>query len=56
MSIMQTMLSRVDGALAPPVAELLRPGHESVRVDVSERPPMLEVASYRDRRAASSAS
>lgn len=54
MSIMQTMLSRVDGALAPPVAELLRPGHEPVSVDVSERPPMLEVAPYRDRRAAAS--
>lgn len=56
MSIMQTMLCRVDPDLAPPVVELRRPGQPEVTVDVSERPPMIEVDSYRARRAASSTS
>ena len=56
LSIMQTMLCRVDPDLAPPVVELQRPGQPEVTVDVSERPPMIEVASYRARRAASSTS
>jgi glucosyl-3-phosphoglycerate synthase len=54
MSIMQTVLSRVDIELAPAVAELRRPGLAPVTVDVSERPPMIDVVSYRSIRAASS--
>lgn len=54
MSIMQTVLSRVDVELAPAVAELRRPGLAPVTVDVSERPPMIDVGSYRSIRAASS--
>ena len=54
MSIMQTVLSRVDLELAPAVAELRRPGLAPVTVDVSERPPMIDVGSYRSIRAASS--
>ncbi len=54
MSIMQTVLCRVDPALAPSVAQLVRPGRPDVVVDISERPPMLEVATYMDRRATSS--
>jgi glucosyl-3-phosphoglycerate synthase len=54
MSIMQTVLSRVDIELAPAVAELRRPGLAPVTVDVSERPPMIDVGSYRSIRAASS--
>lgn len=56
MSIMQTMLCRVDDDLAPSVAELQRPGQPPVTVDVSERPPMVEVGSYLASRAASSTS
>ena len=56
MSIMQTVLSRVDPDLASTVAELQRPGEAPVTVDVSERPPMIEVAAYRSGRAASSTS
>jgi glucosyl-3-phosphoglycerate synthase len=56
MSIMQTVLSRVEPELAPTVAQLQRPGEPPVTVDVSERPPMIEVAAYRSRRAASSTS
>jgi glucosyl-3-phosphoglycerate synthase len=56
MSIMQTVLCRVDPDLAPAVAGLERPGQASVTVDVSERPPMLEVESYLARRAASNTS
>ncbi len=54
MSVMQTMLCRVDGVSAPSVAQLLRPGLAPVTVDVSERPPIIEVESYLARRAASS--
>lgn len=53
MAILQTVLSRVDGGLAPASAELLRPEHRAEPVDVSERPPMAEVAAYLERRAAS---
>jgi hypothetical protein len=56
MAIMQTVLCRVDPELAPPVASLQRPGQAPVTVDVSERPPMIDVPSYRARRAASSTS
>jgi glucosyl-3-phosphoglycerate synthase len=56
MSIMQTMLCRVDPDLAPSIATLQRPGHEPMTIDVSERPPMAEVPGYRARRAASSTS
>jgi len=53
MSVMQTMLCRVDSDLAPSVAELQRPGQPPVTVDVSERPPMIQVPSYLARRIAS---
>ncbi len=53
MSVMQTMLCRVDGDLAPAVAELQRPGQPPVTVDVSERPPMIQVPGYLARRTAS---
>jgi len=41
-------LGHVDGAVppVPAVAELLRPGRAPHVVDVSERPPMVEVAAY----------
>jgi len=41
-------LGNVDGAVppVPAVAELLRPGRAPHVVDVSERPPMVEVAAY----------
>lgn len=56
MAIMQTMLCRVDPGLAPPIAALQRPGEAAVTVDISERPPMIEVDAYRARRAAASTS
>ena len=56
MAIMQTVLCRVDPELAPSVASLQRPDQAPVTVDVSERPPMIDVPSYRARRAASSTS
>lgn len=54
MSIMQTVLSRVDPQLAPAVAELRRTGQAPLTVDVSERPPMIDVSGYRSTQAASS--
>lgn len=53
-AIMQTVLCRLDPELTPTVTELVRPGLSAVIVDVSERPPMIQVPDYRDRRAASS--
>lgn len=58
MAIMQTVLRRVDPDLVPPVAHLLRPDAAGLAtddlsdalVDVSERPPMIEVDDYRSRR------
>lgn len=52
MAILQTVLSRVDPALAPAAAHLMRPDGTEVSVDVSERPPMVQVSEYRRRRAA----
>lgn len=57
MAIAQTILrhARLPGSaddattqLVPAVAELLRPGQAPYVVDVSERPPMVEVAAYLD--------
>jgi glucosyl-3-phosphoglycerate synthase len=56
MAIVQTVLHRVDPALAPSVADFVRPGTAPVNVDVSERPPMAQVPGYRSRRTASSTS
>ncbi len=53
-AILQTVLCRLDPELTPTVAELIRPGQDPTTVDVSERPPMLQVPDYRARRAASS--
>lgn len=50
MAITQTILRRADPTLVKEATPLLRPGQEPVMVDLSERPPMLEVASYRARR------
>lgn len=47
MAVMQTILRRADPALVPDVAHLLRPAGPPVRVDVTERPPMVDVAEYR---------
>ncbi|MEX0767079.1 MAG: glucosyl-3-phosphoglycerate synthase [Microthrixaceae bacterium] len=46
MAIAQTIMRHVDWELAPAASELIRPGLEPVSVDVSERPPMVEVTSY----------
>ncbi len=46
MAITQTILRRADRQLVPAVAELIRPGTDTVTVDVSERPPLVEVADY----------
>ena len=46
MAIMQTLLRRIDPGLAPEIAELVRPDGDDVDVDVSERPPMIQVAEY----------
>ncbi len=51
LAIVQTMLRRVDPTLVPSVADLIRPGTDDVTVDVSERPPMIEVDRYARRRA-----
>ena len=52
-AIIQTVLCRLDPELTPTVTELIRPGVAPAKVDVSERPPMVEVPDYRARRAAS---
>ena len=52
-AILQTVLCRLDPELTPTVTELIRPGLAPATVDVSERPPMVEVPGYRARRAAS---
>ena len=49
MAISQTILRHVDSGLAPSAAALLRPAQAPVTIDVSERPPMIEVAAYRSR-------
>ena len=49
MAIAQTIVRHVDPSLVPASAPLLRPGQPAVHVDVSERPPMVEVAAYRAR-------
>ena len=49
MAIAQTIVRHIDPALAPAAAELLRPAQAPITVDVSERPPMVEVAAYRTR-------
>lgn len=49
MAIAQTILRHVDPALAPASAQLLRPAQTPLTIDVSERPPMIEVAAYRSR-------
>jgi glucosyl-3-phosphoglycerate synthase len=54
MAIVQTVLHRVDPDLAPAAAEFLRPGMVPVTIDVSDRPPMVQVPGYASRRAASS--
>ncbi len=46
MAIAQTIMRHVDWKLAPAASELVRPGLEPVSVDVSERPPIVEVTSY----------
>jgi glucosyl-3-phosphoglycerate synthase len=46
MAIAQTIMRHVDWDLAPVASELIRPGLAPVTVDVSERPPMVEVTSY----------
>jgi glucosyl-3-phosphoglycerate synthase len=51
LAVAQTILRYADPGLVPAVAELLRPGREPARVDVSVRPPMREV----DRAGAASA-
>lgn len=57
MAIAQTILRHAQGgslqavagqAPIPAVSELLRPGRAPVSIDVSERPPMIEVAAYLD--------
>lgn len=48
MAVLQTVLRRVEADLVPAVAELFRPGLPPVTVDVSERPPLVEVAEYLD--------
>ena len=52
-AVLQTLLCRLDPELTPTVTELVRPGLTPVKVDVSERPPMVEVPDYRAQRAAS---
>jgi hypothetical protein len=42
-------MRHVDWDLAPVASELIRPGLPPVTVDVSERPPMVEVSSYLSR-------
>ena len=49
MAIAQTIVRHVDPALAPAAAQLLRPDQDPITVDVSERPPMIEVPAYRAR-------
>ena len=49
MAVMQTILRRVDPDLVPVVADLVRPGRPDVSVAVSERPPLAELRSRRDR-------
>ncbi len=50
MAITQTVLSRIDPSLVPGTRPLIRPGEAPVTVNLSERPPMSQVASYRARR------
>ena len=51
MAIAQTIVRHIDPALAPASAQLLRPAQAPITVDVSERPPMIEVPAYRARTA-----
>jgi glucosyl-3-phosphoglycerate synthase len=46
MAVMQTALVRAGRQGLDDVAELVRPGHEPVRVDVGERPPPMTVDGY----------
>lgn len=46
MEVIQTVLRRADPTMVPAVAELLHPQRPPVRVDVAERPPMIEVPEY----------
>lgn len=49
MAIMQTVLHRADPDLVKTVDTLLRPEHPQEIVDVTNRPPLIELASYRPR-------
>lgn len=48
-SILQTVLHRVDPTLAPEVSQLLRADLPPLTVDVSQRPPMVQVPGYANR-------
>ena len=47
LSVLQTALSRAGHDLIGPSATLVRPGLDPVRVELSERPPLVEVPDYR---------
>ena len=52
MAIIQTVLARCDPDLVPEATPLLLAGGGEIPIDVSERPPMVEVAEYLERRRA----
>jgi len=47
MAVIQLALHRAAPDLVGEIQTLVRPGHEPLRVDVSERPPLVEVPEYR---------
>jgi glucosyl-3-phosphoglycerate synthase len=47
MSVLQTALRRAHAELVEPEAVLARPGHDPVRVAVRERPPLIEIPTYK---------
>jgi glucosyl-3-phosphoglycerate synthase len=49
MAILHTALRRAGSHLGGTTSELVRPGRASVQVDVSERPPLVDVPAYRRR-------
>jgi glucosyl-3-phosphoglycerate synthase len=49
MAIIQTVLRRAGSRLSSTTAVLTRPGREAVEVDVSERPALVDVSTYRRR-------
>lgn len=51
LAILQTVLVRIDPQLIGDTATLARPGHPPVEVEVGERPPLVTVPAYRQRRA-----